>query len=1095
MKKNRRKDSQGKDSASSEPSPIQTFTPPPLEWGPHAKCLGSILKANALPFVVTCDKSCLPPMDNVNFDFAQPLLLHTRRTVRKVVASNVLHVQLESGSKIKDVGDRLLIPEDYKGWFAVLGRPDEVKADKVVPHFRQVAGLALSKCESFLVGGNEPVTAVQMPCNEPGRDSLPRPRLVYPGDVLRMGKLYVGESKVKVKKSSLFGGTRTVRKEEKFLLCTDHNDRDLYLRVESRGTFYMVTTEGSGTPKIPILRLKDICTHYRFPCVVKLLFGRVPSTPCSFTGTLVLHTSQIESSVIGCTLLNIRNILLDLPVDSDLRFFTARNTSELLSSRAYLSAKGLCQDKATTYMRNMKVAYYVNTEEAPDRGDAQEDRADDQQSVSDSADTVVSRISRQRPSIVEDQELFNPLETTPKSPAQATPCQKKAKKSIPNSETTPLTDSVTISSQSLKKDVTYNLPEPAESLPLRVNQQRQHSVPAENRPLPSPACSSRSSEGTPTTPNYIPMDQTADQRFVSKVTKPSTVASKTPPPTPPKPRKNKPPSHSPSDESTYTRVWDGESKMNDVKPDEKATPVLRPKRLDVPRVAQRVSSISLADTYLTFPVFRGQGAAPSTPGDDSVPLAGSAETDSKATRPDTESLHGKTVDQPEEPIYKVPSSLLRPVEQRHNQSSRDDQPYEIMTNTAKLKHDSARQSSLDEQTPPSVPPKTRSQSSPSLSVGRGAPKSKPLPPIPDPRPAPEPHGIVFENGSWLLSDTSLQSCEYASTCLSSQGGGSTQDLSDPYVHMQRESFNYYDGYDPNRSHSPDDTSSDVNTLVTELADMAVDQSAESAAVEEQAASTDESEELYVNIENMRVCREKLSASTSLSDITDDNHVAFFDRLENPPSIFGYLKPPPPRPATPKKPPPVPKKPSSGGMSVPDEVFALGNSEAKLSQPPKFCKPSDSASLGYLHACPTSGDYVQMGGGESINALPLPPARFKSSNSDVSQQSSEDDLPLGATFANFRSRVSDSGCVDSVFGGDSLNGRGSSDLPSMSVAELGNALKKVGLAKETVEKLRQEKVDGTLLASLDEKVLRTLPGMRDLDMSKIKMFIKGWRPVE
>ena len=76
-----------------------------------------------------------------------------------------------------------------------MGPPEEVKPDRVVPHFRQVAQLALSKCESFLIGGNEPVAAVQLPT---GSDRRSQPRLVYPGDVLKMGKIYIGESTIKV---------------------------------------------------------------------------------------------------------------------------------------------------------------------------------------------------------------------------------------------------------------------------------------------------------------------------------------------------------------------------------------------------------------------------------------------------------------------------------------------------------------------------------------------------------------------------------------------------------------------------------------------------------------------------------------------------------------------------------------------------------------------------------------------------------------------------------------------------------------------------------------------------------------------------------
>lgn len=73
-------------------------------------------------------------------------------------------------------------------------------------------------------------------------------------------------------KSGPFRGKKTVKKEEKFLLCTDENDRDVYLPVEKRGVFYVLTMEGQGMPKIPILRMPDIIARSRFPCIVKLIY-------------------------------------------------------------------------------------------------------------------------------------------------------------------------------------------------------------------------------------------------------------------------------------------------------------------------------------------------------------------------------------------------------------------------------------------------------------------------------------------------------------------------------------------------------------------------------------------------------------------------------------------------------------------------------------------------------------------------------------------------------------------------------------------------------------------------------------------------------
>ena len=106
----------------SSPSPL-TVPMPPIEWEEEAQYLGPTLRYNSLPLVVTCDRRGLPSMEHVNFDFSQPLLLHTLRTVRKVVASNVMHVTPPGGAptRLREVGDHLLIPEDYRGrWLFIL---------------------------------------------------------------------------------------------------------------------------------------------------------------------------------------------------------------------------------------------------------------------------------------------------------------------------------------------------------------------------------------------------------------------------------------------------------------------------------------------------------------------------------------------------------------------------------------------------------------------------------------------------------------------------------------------------------------------------------------------------------------------------------------------------------------------------------------------------------------------------------------------------------------------------------------------------------------------------------------------------------------
>ena len=270
------------------------------------------------------------------------------------------------------------------------------------------------------------------------------------------------------------------------------------------------------------------------------------------------------------------------------------------------------------------------------------------------------------------------------------------------------------------------------------------------------------------------------------------------------------------------------------------------------------------------------------------------------------------------------------------------------------------------------------------------------------------------------------------------------------------------------------------------------------------SGADSDEVLYQNIQNLRLYKDELVTSgrvNSQSSLDTENRGSFFDKVVNPPSVFGYVSPPPARRLTPKKPPPVAAKPKGKLKTRGDSVESGGSaSEGGLTSPPRPCGVND----GYLRPCLQQTDRVDyLHPTENPDALfPVDQPGMSSSMSDVSSRQSGDvdDLPLGATFANFRSPVSDSGCALESVVGMRVGGGGrrtdGSEVSSMSVADLGEALKDVGLMKQTVEILQREKVDGQLLVSLDEDDLReALPGVKSLEIKKICMFVNGWRPRE
>ena len=96
------------------------------------------------------------------------------------------------------------------------------------------------------------------------------------------------------------------------------------------------------------------------------------------------------------------------------------------------------------------------------------------------------------------------------------------------------------------------------------------------------------------------------------------------------------------------------------------------------------------------------------------------------------------------------------------------------------------------------------------------------------------------------------------------------------------------------------------------------------------------------------------------------------------------------------------------------------------------------------------------------------------------------------------RRSDSGmcsaCVAGVVGSDVTTWRPPDDLSTMSVEEVGRALRYIGLRTEIIECFMNEQIDGHQLHDIGEDLLKeAFPQMNRLDIKKLIDFKAGWRP--
>ena len=237
------------------------------------------------------------------------------------------------------------------GWFAVLQRlTGNEKADDNVPHFKTVEELANSNTDKFLIGGTKSIHGLHVFQRSESQLNHQQ-RQFTPGDILIRDKVFFGETK---KRSRLFRKPKYIT--EKFLMCRDDADREILLPFEQKGIFYQIS-EKCGKPNHNVMQMSDIVARNIPPRIIKLVFGRFPVTPCMFTGLMKVDTSRLESSIIASTIINTKNILIEIPLTANMQFRIVKLTDELKNNACYKNAMNLCMERATTYMRNIKVCY------------------------------------------------------------------------------------------------------------------------------------------------------------------------------------------------------------------------------------------------------------------------------------------------------------------------------------------------------------------------------------------------------------------------------------------------------------------------------------------------------------------------------------------------------------------------------------------------------------------------------------------------------------------------------------------------------------------------------------------------------------------
>ncbi|KAL4235986.1 hypothetical protein ACF0H5_004374 [Mactra antiquata] len=336
------------------------------KWSAQSYTLKGILNNFKLPVVVQCrEETNASELQNFFFDLKQPVLLHSKRTSRKVFARCI---RKGDGGTIKELLPEVVIPEDYAGWFKL---SKGLQFDKPSPH-RSIESVLASGTDFFLCTTefNAVVVTDSLSSNDPENlsDCIIRP--VVEGEVLRK----IGIEKIN--QLMLPEPLRSQILDSRFLLCIDEKDAELLVPIRQTGLFYEVSDGNVDKTTNTVLQISDILDEMlEMPIYVRHILGDPPPISKFYSPCLKLMRVKEEESVMGSTLDTDEDALpLEIQTISTIKFEIALNTPMLQSCSEYMEAVEMCNNMGQTYVTDMKLAviFKVKEDETPDQSKTSE---------------------------------------------------------------------------------------------------------------------------------------------------------------------------------------------------------------------------------------------------------------------------------------------------------------------------------------------------------------------------------------------------------------------------------------------------------------------------------------------------------------------------------------------------------------------------------------------------------------------------------------------------------------------------------------------------------------------------------------------------
>ncbi|XP_064606676.1 uncharacterized protein LOC135471389 [Liolophura sinensis] len=347
------KSSVGQDSSSlSSSSSAQIFE---FTWAEETYRLSDLTGQDQFPRVVN-----LEPDEGVEISYGlrpylnQPVILNQCVSKRDVSARTVYRDK--TTGKYFEVGQTLLIPDSYEGWFEIV--PPSFGRAEFYSSIEQVAKAMPRKFFTRNSVGGIIVTKTKT------GETVYKERKVPAGVILKTDGLFTAQWKTETQ-SGLFKRKEKqyVTREIQYLRCYTPDRLEILIPFEHSGKFNAVydrdkTTETSHS----IYRMKDLIESCTFPMMVRLIYGKAPVVPCIFTGLLAIKDCQKRDTVIGSTIVNKRNVLFELPVDTFCNVQLSSNDEQFSTLTGFRDARKLCKKYAVSFASMIKLSPDMDTD-------------------------------------------------------------------------------------------------------------------------------------------------------------------------------------------------------------------------------------------------------------------------------------------------------------------------------------------------------------------------------------------------------------------------------------------------------------------------------------------------------------------------------------------------------------------------------------------------------------------------------------------------------------------------------------------------------------------------------------------------------------